>query len=278
VTGCDALIPSAATATAFALLSALGSRPGSRRRGAAQWRGRARGCVPVGEEALDARGGEQDGEQTENNSDEPGETRPWVVGAWDASTARAVSTSSTAPSTGVGVRSMGARGVVEAVGVEAVDRERGVSEGVVGRGVGVHPHERGDGRGEQDRRPAGLGAEELPQRALEASRPGGASREGSWGLRGGPDQDRASRRLARGTQPPLRRGTDDDLADVHRRARCRSSGREDESEPYAPEADPVAVAQHASGCRCAVDVDADLAAVVEDAHAGLVSDEDRVAS
>ena len=51
------------------------------------------------------------------------------------------------------------------------DRERRRPERLVGRRVDVHPDERGDGRGEQDGRAAGLGAQEVAQRRLQAPRP-----------------------------------------------------------------------------------------------------------
>ena len=56
-------------------------------------------------------------------------------------------------------------------GVAEVDRERRRPERVVRRRVDVHPDERGDRRGEQDRGAAGLRAQELAQRRLEAPRP-----------------------------------------------------------------------------------------------------------
>ena len=61
--------------------------------------------------------------------------------------------------------------------VADVDRELRPPERVVRRRVDVHPDERGGRRGQQDRRTAGLGAEELPQRRLHAARPGRSSRE-----------------------------------------------------------------------------------------------------
>ena len=58
-----------------------------------------------------------------------------------------------------------------------VDREHGLPQLVVRRGVHVHPHQRRDRRGEQDRRTAALGAQELAQRALDPARPRGCARQ-----------------------------------------------------------------------------------------------------
>jgi len=58
-----------------------------------------------------------------------------------------------------------------------VDRQRRPPERVVGRRVDVDPDECGDRRRQEDRRAAGLGAEELSQRRLEVPRPGGPARE-----------------------------------------------------------------------------------------------------
>ena len=66
---------------------------------------------------------------------------------------------------------------VERDAIPEVDREHRPPEVLVGRRVDVHPDERGDGGGEQDGRPAGLRAKELPQRGLDAARPGGPCRK-----------------------------------------------------------------------------------------------------
>ena len=58
-----------------------------------------------------------------------------------------------------------------------VDRKHGPPQLVVRRGVHVHPHERGHRRGEQYRRAAGLGAQELAQRAPDPARPRGCARQ-----------------------------------------------------------------------------------------------------
>ena len=56
-------------------------------------------------------------------------------------------------------------------GATHLDRQRRSPHGVVRRRVDVHPHQRGDGRSEQDRRATRLGADELAQRRLEVPRP-----------------------------------------------------------------------------------------------------------
>src|SRR5207237_6688859 len=58
-----------------------------------------------------------------------------------------------------------------------VDRQLRPPKRVVRRGVDVHPDKCRHGRGEQNRRTAGFGAQELPQRRLQASCPRRSSRE-----------------------------------------------------------------------------------------------------
>ena len=58
-----------------------------------------------------------------------------------------------------------------------VDREHRRPDAVVRRRVDVHPHERGDGRAEQDRGAAGLGAQEVAERGREVARPRRPRRE-----------------------------------------------------------------------------------------------------
>lgn len=67
------------------------------------------------------------------------------------------------------------------LGAAQVDRQRRPPERVIGRRVDVHPDECRDGRRQQDRRAAGLGAQELAQRRLEAPSPGRSSRSLSRG-------------------------------------------------------------------------------------------------
>src|SRR4029453_19659512 len=76
-----------------------------------------------------------------------------------------------------------------------VDREARPPEGVVGRRRDVHPDERRDGGREQDRGAAGLGAEELAERRLDAARPCGSP--GGPGPAGAPGAA-----TARSPQPP----------------------------------------------------------------------------
>ena len=61
--------------------------------------------------------------------------------------------------------------------VTQADRESRPPDMPVRRCVDVRPHEGGDRSGEQDRRAAGLGAQEAPQRRLEVPHPGRATGE-----------------------------------------------------------------------------------------------------
>src|SRR5439155_6255351 len=67
-------------------------------------------------------------------------------------------------------------------GAADANREMRLPDGLVRRRVDVHPREGGNRRGEQEGRATGLGAEELPERRLEASRPGRPLCEGSAGF------------------------------------------------------------------------------------------------
>src|SRR5207237_10393308 len=61
----------------------------------------------------------------------------------------------------------------------AVDPQPTRPDRAAGPRVDVHPHQRGGRRREQDRGASRLRPQELPQRGLEASRPGGPSGEAS---------------------------------------------------------------------------------------------------